>query len=95
MFNPIQFVKDVIDLLRDPPGEAQSALEITSENIDELINFPEIDPRMIPYLKVGDFVVEFENMVTVVPSKDFKKHYAFFGPSWQDAFSPIITIKPL
>jgi len=98
MFNPIQFIKDIIDILRDPPGEAVAAVEITSENIDHLINHPEVDPRMKPYLKVGDFVVDFENMVTVVPQKEFHKHYAFDGPvhtGYDAPLTRIRTIKPL
>lgn len=98
MFNPIQFMKDVIDILRDPPGKAVAACEITSENIGHLTNHPNIDPRMTPYLKVGDFVVGFENLVTVVPSKDFHKHFAFDGPIHTGPDAPLTrirTIKPL
>ena len=98
MYSPIKFIKDIIDILRDPPGEAVAACEITPENIDHLTNHPEIDPRMVPYLKVGDFVVGFENLVTVVPSKDFHTHYAFDGPVHAGPDAPLTrvrTIKPL
>ena len=93
MIKPIQYIKDIIDLLRDPSGEPVCAFEITSDNIDALINEPELDPRMKPYLKVGDFVVEFENLVTVVPSKDFHKHYEFYGPVHAEAHGPLIYIR--
>lgn len=98
MFNPIQYVKDIIDILRDPPGEAVAAVEITSENIDHLINHAQVDARMKPYLKVGHFVVDFENMVTVVPQKDFEKHFEFDGPIHTGPDAPLTrirTIKPL
>lgn len=95
MFNPIQFIKDVIDILRDPPGKPLHGFEITSDNIDHLIHEPDLDPRMKPYLKVGDFVVEFENMVTVVPSKDFSKYYEFFGPYHEGAAGPLIYIRSI
>lgn len=98
MYNPIQFIKDVIDLLRDPPGEAVAAVQITSENIDHLINHPDIDDRMKSYINVGHFIVEFENLLTVVPQRDFEKHYEFDGPIHTGPDAPLTrvrTIKPL
>jgi hypothetical protein len=98
MINPIQFIKDIIDILRDPPGEAEAALEITSENIDTLLNTPNIDPRLKAHLKLGYFLVDFRNMLTVVPPKDFHKHYEFDGPVHTGPDAPLTrirTIKPL
>lgn len=98
MFNPIQYIKDIIDILRDPPGEAVAAVEITSENIDHLIKSPDVDDRLKSYLKVGHFVVDFQNLITVVPPKDFHKHFAFDGPAHTGPDAPLTrirTIKPL
>lgn len=95
MFNPIQYIKDIIDLLREPPGNAVAALEVTEENYDFIVNNPDIDHRMIPYVKPGEHIVEFETTITVVPRKDFYKHFEYTEPQRYDEFTPIRTIKPL
>lgn len=95
MINPIRIIKDVIDLLRNPPGAAVAALEVTESNYDTIINDPDIDHRMIPYVKPGEFIVEFENLVTVVPSDEFPTYFNFTEPQRIDDFTPIRQIKPL
>ena len=44
------------------------------------------------------FIVEFENLLTVVPQRDFEKHYEFDGPIHTGPDAPLTrvrTIKPL
>jgi len=95
MYNPITFIKDVIDLLKEPPGEAVGACEITPGNRARIIET--LGPRSEKYAKLGDFLVEFDNTVTIVPAKDFHKHYAFREGFEQDErdITPVITIKPI
>ena len=95
MYNPITFVKDIIDLLKEPPGEAVAACEITPGNRTLVIET--LEPRAAKYANTGDFLVEFETMVTIVPSKEFHKHYAFAvtPPEDETLMTRVMTIKPI
>lgn len=98
MYNPITFIKDVLDILKDGgPGDAIGACEITPEHRQKIINT--LGPRSEKYAKLGDFLTEFETTVTIVPAKDFRKHYAFDeAPPYmvEDIpMTPVRTIKSL
>lgn len=95
MYNPITFIKDIIDLVREPAGEAVAALEITSENKQFVLD--QIgDPRAEKYANPGDFLLELESIVTICPRKEFFKHYEFtHEPSESKFMTPVRTIKPI
>lgn len=94
MYNPITFIKDIIDLLRNPPGEATHACEITE--LSEPLVHEVLDERGRTYIKYGDFLVAFENdLLTIVPRDDFHKHFAFSGRVAEGMMTPVTTIKPL
>ncbi len=100
MYNPIRFIKDVIDILRSPSGEAVAAMEIVPENI-ELIRSTVTEtygPAADNYVTLGDYYLEFESMSTIVPKGDFHRHYAFTKESENNdptSLRPVRTIKPL
>lgn len=93
MYNPITYIKDVIELVRKPPGQALAAGEITDANI-ELLRESGVPEK---YLRIGDFCLEFENNTTIVPRKEFFKHYEFTQEPDPDPtnLTPVRTIKPL
>lgn len=93
MINPIQFIKDVIDILRDPPGEAVAACEITQ--LTEPLVHNSLDERGRSHIKYGDFYLEMENMSTIVPRDEFHKYYRFDGYEDPEGLTPVIQIKPL
>ena len=49
----------------------------------------------VQYVKNGDFFVEFENNTTIVPAKEFRKHYEFDGPIHKNELTRVRTTKPL
>ena len=95
MYDPIRFIKDLIDLIRDPAGEAVAAVEISDKNRDIFLEF--LAPEHKKYVKNGDFALSFENSSTIVPAKEFHKHYAFDAPTDPEGLhmTPVRTIKPL
>lgn len=98
MFNPIRYIKDVIDILRNPPGEAQAALEIVPENIDNIRTevTQSYGPAADNYVKLGDYYLVFQNGSTIVPKNEFHKHFAFIEPAKDEmTLIPVKTIKPL
>lgn len=92
MFNPISYIRDVIDLVRNPPGKAVFAMEITNDNKQIVRDNYDIPEK---YIRTGDFLLEFENTVTICPKKEFHKHYAFDGPVHTNAMTLVRTTKPL
>ena len=88
----LKFIKDVIYLLKNPPGVALRACEITPDTVDFVTNI--VGSEGAPYVKYGDFLVEFENLVTVVPAKEFHKNYAILGFA-NGEMKPVIDIKNL
>jgi len=93
MFNLIAYIKDVIDLVKNPPGKAVAACEITP--LSERYIREAIGPEGEKYIRQGDFYLEFERNSTIVPVKEFHKHYAFDGPVHEGMMTPVRTIKPL
>lgn len=94
MINVIQRIKDIIELVRTPPGNALNALEINSRNRNMLVR--ELGPDAEKYANYGDFFVEYETSCTIVPRKEFFKHYEFLDtPTLYMIPAPIRTIKPL
>ena len=97
MFNPVEFVKIVIDLVRNPPGEALSAVEITEANGPILFPYA-VSSAALKKPQIGDFAVFFENDIwTVCPRTEFFKHYEFTREPSLDEMdtTPVRTIKPL
>lgn len=93
MYNPITYIKDVIELVRNPPGEAMSAMEITEASMQRLQDNPDIPTK---YIQLGDFFLEFENNLTICPRDEFFKHYEFTQePLKPGDVTPVRTIKPL
>lgn len=88
----LKSIKDVIYLLKNPPGKALRACEITSDTIDFVKNGVGFEGA--PYVKYGDFLVEFENLLTIVPKEEFHKNYAFLGFG-SDVMTPVIDIENL
>lgn len=94
MYHPIAFAKEVLDLLKEPTGEAVAACEITTRN--RMLIVEALGPQSLKYVKAGDFVLEFETATTVVPRKEFLRHYAFTEDPKSDMdLTPVKTIKPL
>lgn len=82
-YNPITYIKDIIDLVRRPPGEVSHAREITPENIEQVKSI--MDPSAAPYIQLGDYVVSFEDrgdFLSICPRAEFQKSYFFaFTPN--------------
>lgn len=96
MYNPIKYIKDVIEIVRfGGPGDAICAVEITTKNKQSVLEA--LGPEAAPYIKEGDFMVEMERLTTVVPKRDFHKHYAFAAVPDPDGnhMTVVVTHKPL
>lgn len=96
----IAYIKDVVELVRNPPGEAVAACPITQGNIDALRALYPTFPLTPDTL--GDWLVEFENhgYMTICPARAFTKHYRIVykcDKNYNDTTEmwPIITIKSL
>lgn len=96
MFNIINYIRDVIDLVRNPPGMPTEGCVITENTIIEL--GMDVEPIPQEWRRKGDYLLFFENdIVTVVPKKDFSKYYAFVGHPDPEGrrLTPVVQIKKL
>jgi hypothetical protein len=101
MFNLISYIKDIIDLVKNPVGEVSRARELTPEVWQENAEMLEAwSKQCIRKPQIGDYAVTFDrrpDIISICPREEFERNYlivAPFGPG-EDGMNAVISKKPI